>query len=187
MTGADATISQKIDDYLGLYDEALPEVYGYVNRRVASTIAAEDVTAETFVAAMDTIQRGIVVNITIAWLIGIARHKVADHWRSLEREERRMAKAATNTHTGTNPTSPSATAATGSGQWDAVLDIHLAHTTLAELSTAHRSALSLRYLDGLPVGEVAQHLGRTPGATEALLTRAKAAFRAAYPEGDDHG
>ena len=42
--------------------------------------------------------------------------------------------------------------------------------------------LTLRYLDGLPVREVAALLDRTPGATEALLTRAKAAFRALYCE-----
>ena len=37
----------------------------------------------------------------------------------------------------------------------------------------HRAALTLRYLDGLTVGEVARALDRTVHATEALLTRAK--------------
>ena len=55
-----------------------------------------------------------------------------------------------------------------------------AHRTLAELAPQHRSALTLRYLDGLPVREVASCLGRTEGATEALLVRAKAAFRNQY-------
>jgi RNA polymerase sigma-70 factor (ECF subfamily) len=44
----------------------------------------------------------------------------------------------------------------------------------------------LRYLDGLPVADVAIHLDRTVHATEALLVRARAAFRRAYgEEGDD--
>ena len=46
----------------------------------------------------------------------------------------------------------------------------------------HRAALTLRYLDGLPVPEVANHLGRTVHATEALLVRARTAFRHAYGE-----
>ena len=54
---------------------------------------------------------------------------------------------------------------------------------LAKLGPHHRSALTLRYLDGLSVPEVADHLGRTVHATEALLVRARNAFRAAYPEG----
>ena len=51
---------------------------------------------------------------------------------------------------------------------------------LAEQSGLHRAALTLRYLDGLPVGEVAHVLGRTVHATEALLGRARAAFRRSY-------
>ena len=56
----------------------------------------------------------------------------------------------------------------------------MAQEALASLGVHHRSALTLRYLDGLPVREVADLLGRTVGATEVLLVRAKAAFRARY-------
>ena len=65
-------------------------------------------------------------------------------------------------------------------QWDVQLDVLIAHEVLASLGTHHRSALTLRYLDGLPVHEVAHQLGRTEGATEVLLVRARAAFRAIY-------
>lgn len=58
-----------------------------------------------------------------------------------------------------------------------------AHETLATLGGHHRSALALRYLDGLPVSDVAACLGRTEGATEVLLVRARAAFRASYENG----
>jgi DNA-directed RNA polymerase specialized sigma24 family protein len=43
-----------------------------------------------------------------------------------------------------------------------------------------RAALTLRHLDGLSVPEVATVLGRTVHATEALLVRARNAFRASY-------
>jgi RNA polymerase sigma-70 factor, ECF subfamily len=43
-------------------------------------------------------------------------------------------------------------------------------------------------VDDLPVPEVAGMLGRTVHATEALLVRARSAFRAAYTaEGGEHG
>ena len=48
------------------------------------------------------------------------------------------------------------------------------------LGPHHRAALTLRYADGLPVPEVAEHLGRTVHATEALLVRARRAFRSRY-------
>lgn len=153
---------------LELYDEALPQVYGYVRRRADSDSAAEDLTSETFMAALHSLRLGTVTEVTVAWLIGIARHKLADHWRRQSREDRRTERVSQQQRPTPDP-------------WDDVLDAQLAHRTLATLSVTHRAALSLRYLDGLPVGTIASHLGRTPGATEALLTRAKAAFRQAYP------
>ena len=64
--------------------------------------------------------------------------------------------------------------------WDVRFDAMVAQQVLAGLGAHHRCALTLRYLDDLPVREVADHLGRTVGATEVLLVRARAAFRASY-------
>ena len=58
------------------------------------------------------------------------------------------------------------------------------HEVLEELGPHHRAALTLRYLDGLSVPEVAHHLDRTVHATEALLVRARNAFRVAYARGE---
>jgi RNA polymerase sigma-70 factor (ECF subfamily) len=149
-------------------------VYGYVVRRVESPIAAEDITAETFLSAMATLRRGTAVDLSMSWLIGVARHKVVDHWRRQASDHRRIEAA-------TQQADSRAQERANADAWDAVLDATLAHETLAKLSANHRAALTLRYLDGLPVGEIAHHLNRTIGATEALLTRAKAAFRTAYP------
>ena len=40
------------EDLLALYDRAMPEVYGYLVRRCDSPATAEDLTADTFVAAV---------------------------------------------------------------------------------------------------------------------------------------
>ncbi len=169
----DAT-AERIDRYLSLYDEALPQVFGYVVRRVESQIVAEDVTAETFLSAMATLKNGTAADVSIPWIIGVARHKVADHWRRQSSEERRTEAAAKEAEV-------TADLQASVDSWDAVLDAAVAHDTLASLSAINRAALTLRYLDGLPVGEIAHLLDRSVGATESLLTRAKAAFRAAYP------
>lgn len=58
---------------------------------------------------------------------------------------------------------------------------------LARLPGQQRAALTLRYLDDLPVTEVAAHLGRSLHATETLLVRARAALRRAYQEERDDG
>jgi RNA polymerase sigma-70 factor (ECF subfamily) len=151
---------------IDLYDRALPDVYGYLASRCGSAPLAEDLTSETFLAAVDAVRRDTVPDLTVAWLIGVARHKLVDHWRRQGRE-RRTVEA---------PDPPD-------DEWDVHLDQMTARATLAELGPHHRSALSLRYLDGLPVRDVAACLGRTEGATEVLLVRAKAAFRALYDGG----
>jgi RNA polymerase sigma-70 factor (ECF subfamily) len=152
---------------IDLYDRALPDVYGYLASRCGSATVAEDLTSETFLAAVDAVRRDAVPDLTVAWLIGVARHKLVDHWRRQGRE-RDMAERVDH------PVDD---------DWDVRLDQLHAHATLAELGPHHRSALTLRYLDGLPVREVAACLGRTEGATEVLLVRAKAAFRNRYENG----
>src|SRR5262249_38497216 len=64
--------------------------------------------------------------------------------------------------------------------WETTVDRIRAREVLGQLGAHHRAALTLRYLDGLPVPEVARHLDRTVHATEALLVRARAAFRRIY-------
>ncbi len=157
---------------LALYDDALPQVYGYLLPRCGGASVAEDLTAETFLAAVDSVRRGNVRTITVAWLVGIARHKLVDHWRRVGREERRMAAVASQPDAPDDP-------------WDTVLDAARARAVLDELGPHHREVLSLRYLDGLSVAEVADLLGRTVHATEALLVRARGAFRRAYEAGGD--
>jgi RNA polymerase sigma-70 factor, ECF subfamily len=151
---------------LELYDAALPQVYGYLLARCGRRTLAEDLTAETFLAAVAACRREPSPEPSVGWLVGIARHKLVDHWRAAEREARGL-QVVGRTEDVVDP-------------WDAHLDALLAHEVLAEQSGPHRAALTLRYLDGLSVGEVARVLDRTVHATEALLVRARTAFRRTY-------
>jgi RNA polymerase sigma-70 factor, ECF subfamily len=154
-----------------IYRHALPQVYGYVLPRCGSTVVAEDLTAETFMAAVAAVRTGRVQapEVTVAWLVGVARHKLADHWRRSAREERGKAAVAVLAEEAGDP-------------WDEHLDAQVAHAALARLAGPQRTALTLRYLDGLPVAEVAACLGRSVHATETLLVRARAALRRIYRE-----
>jgi RNA polymerase sigma-70 factor (ECF subfamily) len=154
-----------------LYDRALPEVYGYLKPRCGDFALAEDLTAETFLAACDAVDREQVSDVTVAWLIGIARHKLVDHWRREARHERQLRAVAEQTEAVNDP-------------WDTQIDVATIERVLASLSAVNRLALTLRYLDGLRVAEVAALLGRTVVATDQVLARARAQFRQHYGEVD---
>jgi len=160
-------------ELMALYDAAVGDVYGYLVTRCGQRSIAEDLTADTFLAAADAVRRDRVISMTVPWLIGVARHKLVDHWRRQAREERSLRAVGDDVP----PEDP----------WDAHLDAVRARETLGELAPQHRAALTLRYLDDLSVPEVADHLQRSVHATEALLVRARTAFRRAYTseEGDD--
>jgi RNA polymerase sigma-70 factor (ECF subfamily) len=155
------------DPVVAIYRAGLPQVYGYLLPRCGSVAVAEDLTAETFMAAVTASRRGQARELTVGWLVGVARHKLVDHWRSLAREERGLAAVERNQQVAEDP-------------WPDVLDAQAAHWALMRLSAPQRLALTLRYLDGLSVPEVADHLGRSVHATETLLVRARAALRRVY-------
>ncbi len=157
------------DPLVAIYPSALPQVYGYLLPRCGSVAVAEDLTAETFVAAVSAVRRGELAEVTIAWLVAVARHKLVDHWRRLGREQRGVAALERERAVSGDP-------------WTEVLDLDAAHAALGRLPAPQRLALTLRYLDGLSVPEVAEHLGRTVHATETLLVRARGALRRVYDE-----
>jgi len=159
--------------FLALYDAALPYVYGYLLARCGRAVLAEELTSETMLSAVDALKREPPKSLSTSWLLGIARHKLVDYWRRLGREERSLRSFAAQEHEDRED------------PWDVHLDSLRARATLEQLAPQHRAVLTLRYLDDLPVADVAEILDRTVHATEALLVRARLAFRRAYSEQED--
>lgn len=126
-------------------------------------------TQETFLAAVRELKKGTAVETPLPWVLGIARHKLMDHYRSEARRERRLEVA-----------------------WEAEeVDARLADVddeearqkalaALGEVPALQRAALVLRYLDGLSVSEVADALGRSIEAAESLLARGRESFKRLY-------
>jgi hypothetical protein len=68
--------------FRGFYERALPRIYGYFLHRCGGPAAlAEDLTQETFLAAVAELKKGRRVDTPIPWIYGIARHKLLDHYR----------------------------------------------------------------------------------------------------------
>ncbi len=157
---------------LAAYDRSLPAVYGYLLTRCGDTPVAEDLTAETFLAAVAAVRGPTPPDVTVRWLIGVARHKLADHWRGEGRERNRLAAVVQQ------PGHPATQV--DDDPWDAELDRLAASQTMHQIAPQHRLVLTLHYVDDLPVSEVADLIGRSVHATEGLLVRARQSFRRHY-------
>jgi len=157
------------DPFRRVYDASVSRVYGYLLARCGSRSLAQDLTQEVFIVAARAFDDGR--DIEVGWLIGVARNKLLESARRSRREARRIERAVDRR------------ALDGSARASSDLSSDAALAALACLPPLHRAALTLRYLDDLPVPDVARALGKSVHATESLLVRARAAFRDHYATG----
>jgi RNA polymerase sigma-70 factor (ECF subfamily) len=147
-------------------------VYGYfVHRCGGSATVAEDLTQETFLAVVVELNRGRRVKAPIAWVYGIARHKLLDHYRRERRAEGQLELPSESE---------------GAGEELVVADRGEAReravAALGAVAASQRAALVLCYLDGYSVAEAARLLGKSAQAVESLLARGRQSFKRAYLE-----
>jgi RNA polymerase sigma-70 factor, ECF subfamily len=157
------------------YRRSLPRVYSYLVSRGGGDVAlAEDLTQQTFIAAIDQRSGFDGRSDTITWLCGIARHKLADHFRALERDERRQMRIEVR---------QIQLAQEGPSELG-LEDRTMIAEILRSLPASQRAVLVFVVLDDLPVAEAARLMGRSRAATESLLFRARDSFRRAYAAED---
>jgi RNA polymerase sigma-70 factor (ECF subfamily) len=153
-------------EFVGRYSDP---IYRYVRSRLSPrTDLVDDLVQEIFLAAWQHL-RGYRGDSSLrAWLLGIARHKVEDYYRSVLREAEPLDEMET-------------TPASGDPGLEILLDRkRLQEKTLrvlAGLPPAYRVALLWRYWEKRSAREMAVETGRTEKAIERLLARARSRFR----------
>jgi RNA polymerase sigma-70 factor (ECF subfamily) len=167
----EAQLSDQQTRFREMYCSALPTVYGFLSLRVGgNTSVAEDLTAETFAAAVQKYRAGKSDEVTMSWLKTVARRRLIDHWR------RRAVASANVVALASRPSRD--------GEADLAEREAVTHA-LAALSEGQRAVIVLHYIEGYSVAEVGDIVGRSTKATESLLSRSRAAFRSAYMEADN--
>ena len=149
------------DDVLALYESSVDDVYRYATRLTGGDRAlADELVQETYLGLLRLHRNGSAPDVDVGWLIVSCRHRFFDMVR---RERRRLDRER-------RAGEPPSEQAGGPGA---------ATDALACLAVDQRTVLVLRYVDELGVAEIAHQIGRSVHATESLLTRARAALRAA--------
>ena len=132
---------------------------------------AEEITLDTFKAAIELAHTFDGTSTASTWLCAIARLKVVDHWRR-KNSGRRIPQSLLRPLD--DPMVDTRSRLQASGPEAAFGRDELVDDVLACLNEDEREALMLKYVDGLSVRETAQVMRRSDKAVESLLSRAKA-------------
>lgn len=157
------------------YDRYIDAVYRFVYLQVGGHRQdAEDVTQETFIAAIDNLESFRGESRLYVWLCGIA-------WRKASNLRRRRDNARTPQPTTENELREELDSAADQLTVEEVVERrvlrHQVWRALLALPKHYREVLILKYLEGFEVSEIALLVGKTEKAVESLLTRARNAFR----------
>jgi RNA polymerase sigma-70 factor (ECF subfamily) len=142
-----------------LYERHARDVYQYALALLTNPADAEDVTQTTFMNAYRALQRGDRPHRPHNWLIAIAHNVCRMRWRQAGHRPREVALE--------DAPEPVAPDRHDQPNLDEVLQ------ALSGLSFNQRSALVMRELEGRSCKEIAEVLGLSVSAVEALLFRAR--------------
>ena len=139
-----------------VYDENVDAVYRYVHRRCQDHALAEDVTQDTFMAAIRSADDPS--RITTGWLITIARNRLIDVLRRKTKYEEKLRLVAPNSIM--------------VDEVDVTERLRL-ESALGTLPVHYRLVLTLHYINGMTARAIAEELDQTLKSVEGLVHRAR--------------
>ncbi len=166
-------VSLDAEGFTAWYCTMLPRVYGYLYKATGGDRSkTENLTQDTFLQAVRTLQRGGHSLVSVPWLLAVAGSRLIDAARAESRADHKLELVWRST---------------GRDVDLAGIELHDINVRelLAGLRPLERTALALRYVDDLAVADVARELGRGVRATESLLVRARRRLRVRLEEMTD--
>ena len=150
-----------------LYDRYQRSIYRYLYYRVGDPQTAEDLTSEVFLRMIEALSNYNNQNISFqAWLFQIARNLSIDHYRKMGAQR----------DVPLEDTFP--------GQSEEPLEVIAQELTseklrraLVDLPDNQRDVIVMRFISGMPIGEVAQVLHKSEDSIKGLQRRALLALR----------
>jgi RNA polymerase sigma-70 factor (ECF subfamily) len=150
-----------------LHRQLYQPVYRYIYLKIGDANASQDLTSDVFLRMLEALKGGRGWQTTPnAWIFGIARNVVADHYR--RRERRPEVELDENALPAADP--GLAQTVIAAEEQTALL------AAMEELTDEQRDVVFLRFMEGLSIKDVAEVMGKTEGAIKALQFRSMQAL-----------
>ena len=166
------------------FDEYFPRLYRFTIVRVSGEHeVAKEIVQNAFSKIVLNIQKFKGEASLFTWMCSICRNEIADFMRKQSRFD-----AVIELHGSTAELDSVADSWSGleTDKPDSVCEgeqkVKLIHETLDRLPAKYGDVLEWKYIEGLPVSEIAERLSLDHSAAQSLLYRARMAFQAIYPE-----
>lgn len=171
MSSEESLVRQAVEGnqlaFTQLYNEHLDKIYRYIYFRVNSRAEAEDLTQEVFIKALEAISSYKWRDVHFAsWLFRIAHNQVVDYFRK-QSKQKRVSLEEVATVSVEDPVAMT----------EQKLEVKELSDALEKLPSAQREVISLRFIAGLPIAEVAKAVDKREGTVKALQFQATAALR----------
>lgn len=164
----DLLLSGDPEDFGRFYDRYVDMLLGYFARRVTDPEVAADLTAETFAAALVARRRfRRAATPAVAWLFGIAQHKLADYRRRGAAEDRMRRRLGMER----------LPVADDDAEMIALLGRDAAWQLIDELPPDQREAVRAHVLDDRAYGEIALAADTSEAVVRKRVSRGLGALR----------
>ena len=152
-----------------LYDLYAPKIQSFIYHRTSDPLVTEDLTGQVFLRMLEAMQGGKGWRTSFSgWIYRIAHNLVVDYYR--KRSQATYTNIEDAPHIPASNSDPyKATAARLES--DALL------RAINQLTEEQAQVITLRFLEGYNISEVAEIMGKSEGAVKALQFRGMATLR----------
>jgi len=161
--------SQDPEAIAKLYDMYAPKIQNFIYHRTSDPMVTEDLTGQVFLRMLEAMKGGKGWRTSFSgWIYRIAHNLVVDYYRKRSQ--------ATYTNLDDTPHIPA-----GNGDpykaTAAKLESDALLSAINQLTDEQAQVITLRFLEGYSISEVAEMMDKTEGAVKALQFRGMATLR----------
>ncbi len=148
------------DPFGEFYQKHMRQIYAFHLMRTGSVDDAQDLTSQTFLSALEGLRKQPAFIGNSPWLFGIAKHKLADHYRK-RRVQIGLDSVEARSHSDPSPEEVATTR----------IELDRVVRALRALAPEQSEALILRIFAELSAAEVGRMMGKSEAAIKMLVHR----------------